>query len=158
MLEIKGEDGDKVMILQFDNKQLQVFNDILERQILKAKEDAASSSNDGDKETNKGSSQDRNNLDRAKSSPSAGSNSNEVKTNSGIPAPRSQQVRNRAYTRHAPAAHRKALLSQANDLHYIIESPQRGIKQLLGFESQRGSKSGSYYDRSMSPGFSPQVS
>ena len=30
LLEIKGSDGDKVMILQFDKNQLQVFNDLLE--------------------------------------------------------------------------------------------------------------------------------
>ena len=39
MLEIKGSDGDKIMILQFDNKQLQVFNDILEKQIEKSNAD-----------------------------------------------------------------------------------------------------------------------
>ena len=39
MLEIKGSDGDKIMILQFDNKQLQVFNDILEKQIQKSNAD-----------------------------------------------------------------------------------------------------------------------
>ena len=33
MLEIKGSDGDKIMILQFDNRQLQVFNEILEKQM-----------------------------------------------------------------------------------------------------------------------------
>lgn len=33
VLEIKGSDGDQVMILQFDKKQLQVFNKILDQKM-----------------------------------------------------------------------------------------------------------------------------
>ena len=67
------------MILQFDNKQLQVFNDILERQILKAKDEATSSNDDGDKASNKNSSSPNRSFDLQKSSPSAG-NSNDAKS------------------------------------------------------------------------------
>ena len=42
MLEIKGSDGDKIMVLQFDSRQLQVFNEILEKQIAQAKLDSDS--------------------------------------------------------------------------------------------------------------------
>ena len=43
MLEIKGADGDKIMILQFDNRQLQVFNEILEKQMQHSKDEGGTS-------------------------------------------------------------------------------------------------------------------